>query len=263
MNFIAVEPIVGKTRGLSELEHSKLDGVAGKAMWSVDSRGVEVVPREPWRPARGLIRAENGHHVLSFFIEVEPFEHGARPVIEIRLRADRPLEVALRVFAARGGTPMRSCILSATMGNYARLRRLYLRDRVVESRALYEPFNPVFAGFAAHHQWGLHQLLVRGGQALVAATPDEADPAHATYDADVAAHWHYEGAVATQFWRTAARPDVVARVNARRTYWASNAAIPGGVSFENLELEAPFEPGQEFCFGITPAPPATLGFTAR
>jgi hypothetical protein len=262
MNYVAVEPIVGRVRGLSELEHSKLDGLPGKAMWSVDSRDAEPGSREPWRPARGRILSEDGHRLLSVFVEVEPFDHGARPVIEIRLRDDRPHEVAFHVFAASQSKPMRSCILSATMGNYARLRRVYLRDRVVKARTLYEPFRPVFAGFAAHHEWGLDALFVRDGEALVAATPDEPDPAHATYGTDVTWHWHYQGKVATQYWRSAARPSLVARVNGRRTYWATNASIPGGVAFENFELEAPFEPGQEFCFGVTPEPPAKLGFTS-
>ena len=193
---------------------------------------------------------------------VEPFDNGARPVVEVRLREDRPHEVCLRVFAASGGKPMRSCILTATMGNYARLRRLYLKDRVEESRRVYDPFRPVFAGFAAHRQWGISEMLVRDGQAIVAATPDEPDPAHAHYSPDVARHWHYQGVLATQYWRAPARPDLVVRVNGRQTYWASRAAIPGGVAYENFELEAPFEPGQEFCFGIISGSPSSLGFSA-
>ena len=104
MNFIAVEPVVGQARGLSELEKSQLDGgVPGKAMWSTDEREGNLRPREPAGPARGQIDVEDGHKVLSVFIHVEPFENGARPVVEIRLREDRPREVAFRVFAAPGG----------------------------------------------------------------------------------------------------------------------------------------------------------------
>jgi hypothetical protein len=266
INFVAVEPIIRGKRGLSELERSRLDGgVPGKAMWSTDlldaSGPINAV--DPWRPARGVIEGEGASRTLTVFIHVEPFENGARPIVQVRLRADRPNEVTFRVLAAEGGTPMRSCILSATMGNYARLRRLFLRDRVVESRALYEPFRPGFAGFAAHRQWDLRDLLVRDGHAIVAAVPDESDPSQASYDADVARHWHYVGVPATQFWRSAARDGLVARVNARTTYWASEARIPGGVAFENFELEAPFEPGQEFTFGVVAASPESLGFPAR
>jgi len=261
MNFIAVEPVVGRVRGLSELEKSTLDsGIEGKAMWSAEVREQNPRPRDPWRPARGLVRTEDGHSTLSVFIPVEPFDNGARPVVEVRLRSDRPHEVCLRVFVAAGGKPMRSCILTATMGNYARLRRLYLKDRVEESRRVYVSFRPSFAGFAAHRQWGISEMLVRDGQAVVAATPDEPDPASAHYDADVAPFWHYRGVRATQYWRAPARPGLVVRVNGRRTYWASQAAIPGGVAYKNFELEAPFEPGQEFDFGIRPGTPVSLGF---
>jgi len=196
------------------------------------------------------------------FVPAEPYDIGARPVVEVRFREDRPHEVCLRVFAAAGGKPMRSCILTATMGNYARLRRLHLKDRVEESRRVYDPFRPVFAGFAVHRQWGISQMLVRAGQAVVAATPDEPDPASAHYNAEVAPGWHYRGVRATQYWHARARPDLVVRVNGRQTYWGSRAAIPGGVAYENFELEAPFEPGQEFNFGITPEAPESLGFRA-
>ena len=264
MNFIAVEPVVGTARGLSELEKSGLEGgVPGKAMWSTDGRAGNVRPGEPGAPARGIIGSEDGHKTLSVFIHVEPFDNGARPIVEIRLRDDRPFEVAFRVFAAPGGTPMRTCILTATMGNYARLRRLYLKDRIEEAQHVYKPFQPVFAGFAAHRQWGVGEMLVRDGQAIVAATPDEADPAHARYGPDVAGHWHYQGAVATQYWHARSSPGLVAWVNGRQTYWASRAPIPGGVAYENFELEAPFEPGQEFCFGVTPDSPSSLGFHAE
>jgi serine/threonine protein kinase len=36
--------------------------------------------------------------------------------------------------------------------------------------------------------------------------------------------------VATQYWRAPAQRDLVARVNARMTYWEPHAAIPGGPS---------------------------------
>ena len=101
------------------------------------------------------------------------------------------------------------------------------------------------------------------GQAIVAARPDEPDPAKARYSPDVARNWHYQGAVATQYWHARARPGLVVRVNGRQTYWASNSPIPGGVAFENFELEAPFEPGFEFCFGVTPDSPTSLGFHAK
>jgi hypothetical protein len=263
MNFIAVEPVVRGSRGLSELEASTLYRVAGKAMWTGDTLEDDAKARPPWQPAQGVVGSTGGRKTLSFYLYVEPFANGARPVVEVQLREDRPHEVAFRVFSARGGAPMRACVLTATMGNYARLRKLWLNERVVEAHRLYRSARFGKDGFADHHQWGVDMLLVVDGEAVVAARPDEPEPVHAAYASDVHPSWHYEGNTATQYWRSPARGNLVARVNARKTYWASNAAIPGGVAFENFELEVPFHPGQKFVFGITPELPAALGFHPR
>src|SRR2546423_6524346 len=45
------------------------------------------------------------------------------------------------------------------------------------------------------------------------ATSDEADPAHAAYDAKVPPHWRYEGKPATQYWRAADAPGAAVRGN--------------------------------------------------
>jgi hypothetical protein len=264
MNFVAVEPIVDDARGLSELEFSKRDGVDGKAMWSADALEDDPKPQPPWNPARGVITAPGGKKMLSFYVNVEPFDNGARPIIKVQLREDRPYEVTFHNFSAARGAPMQACVLTATMGNYARLRRLWLKDRIADAHGLYRSarFDPE-NGFADHRQWSIDALLVVDGEAVVAARSDERDPVHATYARDVHPDWHYVGKTATQYWRSPARSNLVARVNARRTYWASHAPIPGGVAFENFEMQAPFRPGQKFVFGITPEPPASLGFPPR
>ena len=102
-----------------------------------------------------------------------------------------------------------------------------------------DPFRPVFAGFAVHRQWGIDDLLVRDGRAIVAATPDEPDPSHARYSPDVAAHWHYQGAVATQYWHARARPGLAVRVNGRQTYWASTVADPRRCRLRELRARGP------------------------
>ena len=259
MNFVAVEPVAGRSRGLSELEPSALDRAGGKAMWTGDALEDDPKPRPPWQPARGVIGSAGGKKTLSFYLYLEPFDNGARPVVEVQLRADRTHEIAFRVHSARRGLPMRACILTATMGNYARLRRLWLKDRIVDAHAALRdrPGSILEIRLRPVPSVGrFGELLVVDGEAVVAAGPDEPDPAHATYASGVQPHWHYVGKTATQYWRAPAQRNLVARVNARKTYWASHAAIPGGAAFENFELEAPFRPGQEFVFGITPELPA-------
>jgi hypothetical protein len=103
-------------------------------------------------------------------------------------------------------------------------------------------------------------LLTVHGSAIVAATPNEADPARGPYTSAVPLAWRYEGVKGTQYWQAPVQRDLLVRLNGRKVYWATRAEIPGGVAFENFEPEAPFHAGQEFRFGVVPETPAQLGF---
>ena len=262
LNFIAVEPVAGGKRGFSELEHSDLDDANGKAMWTSDEMAESPEPRPPWQPAAGKRLKIGQANALTFFVYVEPFKNGARPVVQVTLRDDRPFEISLKVFAAKGSAAMKSCVLTATMGNYQRLRKLWLKDEVLTPDGVWPDYKSEWA-FAPSRDWPLDRLHVSGGEALVAATSDEKDPASAEYAEDVPKGWRFEGKPATQYWRTAAVRNLVVRVNARRVYWGGKGEIPGGPAFENFELVAPFAAGQEFVFGVTLDPPEKLGLKGR
>lgn len=224
VNFIAIEPVVAGRRGFSELE----------------SRSILHEP------------AQIEGKTLTVRFTVETLANGARPRIEARFHADRPWEVALRCFAAPGSATMERCILTATMGNYGRLRKLFLKDRVAEPRALWPTLAPDRLGFEPHRSFPAEALVSKGREMLLAAESDEPDPATATYAPGTFPGWFYEGKPARHVWRTPRVPGLVARVNARRTYWMSQHAIPGGLAFENIELDAPFVSGQEFTFAVEP-----------
>jgi len=267
LNDLAVEPIVRGRRGLSELERSQRDQVVGKAMWASEELGQNTDSSAETKPCAARRIHIDGVEAVRWFVHVEAFENGARPIIEITLRRDRPREIGFRIFAVADSAPMDACILTATMGNYAQLRRLWLKDFVVEPAQLWPApkFGP--SGFAPSRSFSVDRLFARDGQAIVAATPNPAAvgaladaPA---YDPVVPAHWRYHGAYATQYWRAPLQPGLVARVNARATYWGAEAPIPGGLAFENFELEAPFKPGQEFWFGVVGGGPGELGFHRR
>jgi hypothetical protein len=149
------------------------------------------------------------------------------------------------------------CVLSATMGNYARVRELSLADRVVTARELWVGEEPG-TGFAPHRRWDVSELLVRDSEAVVAVAPDESDPAGAA-NTEVPSAWRYVGRPATQYWRAPAEDDLAVQVNARTTYWGSEAPIPGGISFENFELFAPFRQGRACTFGVLEGGPEQLG----
>lgn len=261
INFISVEPVAGGARGQSELETGLESGRRGLEFRTADTlEEAATHPRDPSRPAAGRIETIDGRETLTFFIVPEPFRNGARPILQALLRKDRPHEVTFRVFAAPESAPMKACVLSATMGNYARLRRLWLRNEVVEASTVWPVFEPDRLGFAPWRVWPRDRLLRKGDALVVAVTPNEADPESAEYDPQVNAHWRYQGRPATQYWRTADAAGARAQVNGRVTYWGSDAPIPGGVAYENFEVEAPFRAGQEFTFGITLDPPERLGF---
>lgn len=258
LTYIAVEPVIGGRRGQSELEPGP-DGQPGLPMTTGDTPEAALAG-DPKAPARGRVEVVNGIEALTVWLATGPFKNGARPLVQIILRADRPHEVGFRVRSAPGGTAMDSCVLTATMGNYARLRRLWLRDEVIEAGRLWPKVDPDPLGFAPWRAWGRDRLLTVNGELVAAADSDDADPASSTYDPKVPPHWRYTGRPATQSWRTADMPGVVVRVNGRTTYWGEQGPIPGGVSYENFELEAPFVAGQEFWFGATLDGPAALGF---
>lgn len=252
VNFVAVEPIpLGAIeRGFSELERSELDDVPGKRFWSADSPG-SPTPRPVDRPARGVVEVIDGVEQLTVWVQVERFANGAEVDVRVRFRADRPHEVSLAAVRRAGSVDLAVCVLTATMGNWARLRRLHLRDRIVTPADLWPGFAATH--FTEHGRFGLDELARAGEAAIVAATPDEADPLAAVYAADTREHWHYVGATAVQGWRVPhPHPDLEVLVNGRWAYWASESPIPGGVAYENFEIVEPFRDGAEYAFWVEP-----------
>lgn len=252
LNFVAVEPIPAGAaeRGLSELERSVLDDQPGLRFWSADDPAIG----DPQHLAPGVVDTVDGVERLTVYILVERFANGADVYVRVRFTADRPHEVALAGFRRDGSVPLDTLILTATMGNYARLRELHLADRVVRPADLWPGFGG--DGFTDHARFGLAELdRDQHGAATVAATPDETDPTSAVHADGTHEHWRYAGARARQTWRVPdPHPDLEVLVNGRFCYWASTSPIPGGVSFENFEISEPFQQGQEYIFGVDKMP---------
>ena len=251
VNFIAVEPIPeGRTeRGLSELEPSSLDpGEHGKRFWSADAADA-TEPADPLRPARGIRDTAGGVETLTVWIGAERFDNGADVRVRLRFHADRPHEVELAGFANEGSVPLAHLILTATMGNWARLRHLELASQVVTPAELWPDLAGT--GFSEHARFVLDRLRREGSAALVSAIGDESDPWAVAYSADTAAHWHFEGRRMRQSWRIDdPHPGLEVLVNARWSYWASASPIPGGPSYENFEVVEPFRQGAAYRFGV-------------
>jgi hypothetical protein len=258
INFIAIEPIVAKHRGFSELEQSKLDGLAGKRIWSDSTNSLVGA----YLSSGKLERALNGTETLEVPLQVEAFQNGARIRLIARQRSERPDELELSIFKQEDSAAIDYCILTATMGNMARCRQLWLKQRLVTSGELYPSPQQDKFGFVRHREFplsDLHQDPTNG--VLVAITTDESNPA-SIYPFAGSESWHYAGVKVTQYWRIPPGDHLdglQAVVNGRLTYWRSRQPIPGGIAFENFELREKFQQGQRFIFGITRATPAGLG----
>ena len=256
INFIAIEPVVKKRRGFSELEHSAIDGKQGRRLWAgeliqTNARRAVLHPGE-------IKSLGNGVEELTVPVRVEKFSNGAHVRLALSQRSDAPDELRLRVHAEPDSAPMERCILTATMGNKARTRLLWLEEGPVSSLKLYGEYRG--RDFTAHQFFKLPQLpRAANGDVLVAITTDEANPAAGT--AALPRFWQYRGGKVTQYWRKPANdlsPELQCVVNARFTYWMSALPLPGGIAFENFELQEDFRDGQTFIFGVTKRTPAAL-----
>ena len=281
INFIAVEPIVANKRGFSELEPSS---VARQDKPSGQRRGKLIWPSSEYPPRTGTNRPNTiedmrrlsvagwfsrplpGVEQLNIAFDVEKFNNGAHPWIVASIRSDQPEEVVFTIHAAPDSATMERCILTATMGNYIRARRLWLRSQVVYSKALWP--DPVSAGVGrggftrpVFFEEG-SMCRLRDGSLIVAITTDEDDQSKVV---PKLAFWRYQGRKVTQYWKTHPHGEhpVRIRVNGRFTYWMSRSPIPNGVAYENFELVQDYFDGQQFIFGVTEQTPAQFELTVR
>ncbi len=252
LNFIAIEPVVmgpGSRFGrmaFSELEPSQLDpGQRGKRLWVGGNNAPGTL--------QTIHVGRNTIERLSVPIEVERFAtNGAHVHLIASVDSDHPDELRLKVFQHKDSPRLEELTVTATMGNYERLRLLWLRNRAVNSLQLYEGYQG--DAFVEHENYPIEEMLrTAEGDAIVLATSNEHDPW--TVPSMAAAHWHYSFPMRlTQYWRVRAcdiQPDLRVRVNGRRVYWASENPVPGGVAFENFEVRERYVRGQLFIFGIT------------
>lgn len=254
MNFIAFEPIPkgSEHRGFSELEMSSLDeGERGKRFWSSDD-SMAVLPLDEAYPARGVVEKINGEETLTLYIFSEPFDNGARVYARLRFFESRPYEFEITTNTYDGSVDLDYFITTATMGNKARLRTLFLKEGQKSSLELWPDYKDIH--FTSHAYFSQKEMIRdKKGNAYFIAAPNEKDYSRAVYAPGTHSHWKYTGKHATQYWiKKNPHEQLNGLVSGRFTYWASEAPIPGGISIENFELKSPFKNGERFIFGITP-----------
>lgn len=255
MNYIAFEPVNKATmkKGYSELEHSALDNRQGKRFWSGDT---DVAPQNPnpLYPAKGVIAKESGLETLTVYFFCERFENGAEVYVKVKFTEGKPYEFEMTPYVAKGSVELDRINLTATMGNKARLRTLYLADgKTIDSGLLWPDYKDV--NFTKRTFIPLSDLIRdnKGGVWFI-ATPNEEDPSSVEFPKEIKG-WKYNGRKATQYWYCAEPgPDVQGAVNGRFTYWKNHKPIPGGIAYENFDMTEPLRSGQKFIFGISPVP---------
>lgn len=252
INYIAVEPVVNGKIEFSEISPSASDGKWGKLMWVTDT----------------FHTADS----IGFYLQMEKFANGAHPYLKITIYKNRPEELCIKVYHHAGSAPMDRCGITATMGNYSRLRRLHLKDTVINSRRLYEDYNGIdFIEKKPYPAAQMHRNA--NGDLLVIATPDETFAELAAWPQEEAYmkrwNWRYRPFyMLSQYWRKEKeqlQPSLQVRVNGRARYWSGGSrnvehyiAIPGGPSYENFELREKYVPGQRFYFGLSRKTAAAL-----
>lgn len=250
-NFLALEPIMKNSskRGFSELEYSDLDQVKGKRFWSSND---SLADAPGFLTSPGVVKAIRGEETLTIFIFSEAFNNGAKVYVRVRFFKSRPFEFEITSYIQAGSAALDYLVISATMGNYARLRNLYLEDTIKSSLDLWPDYYGM--GFTDHDTTFEEEMIHdRTGAAYFIAASNESDLSNATYNEGTNMHWRYEGEPATQYWRKE-HPirSLTGLVNGRYVYWASQNKIPGGISFENFELIEPFKNGSKYVFGVSP-----------
>ncbi|MBN9614901.1 MAG: hypothetical protein J0G35_04955 [Acidobacteriales bacterium] len=257
LNYIAIEPVAlgpgsrFSRMAFSELEPSRMDpGSRGKRLW-VDS-GASASSDSFQGDLRILPNKSGPIERLSVQIDVERFTaNNAHVYLIASMDSDHPDELRLAVYQYDDSPALEELTVTATMGNYERLRQLWLSKRVVNSHELYRAYTG--DAFIEHENYPLDEMLrTSDGDAITLCTSDESAPSDVPVTG--AEHWHYRLPKLTQYWRIPAHdiePDLRVRVNGRRVYWASHDPVPGGAAFENFEVRQRYRAGQVFIFGVT------------
>lgn len=262
INFIAVEPVIKGvgTRisrlGFSELEMSELDpGERGRRMWvhgdNDTAQGDVRGNLETIHSGRSTVER------LSVRIDVERYtSNGAHVYVIASIDSDHPAQLRLTPVAENDSAPIEELTLTATMGNFERLRWLWLDNQIIRSDELFANYTE--NAFVESQSYPLPQMLRTGdGDAIVFCTSDETNPRYSL--GNDTAHWVYNLPKITQYWLVPGsdvEPNLRVRVNARHVYWGSEIPVLGGIAFENFEVRERYVRGQSFIFGITPKTPS-------
>ena len=267
INYIAVEPVVDGKIEYSEISPSAMDGKWGKLFWAGDSETDNAY--NPANQSKGVISHPDPNkpevEQLTLYLFTEQFLDKANPYLKISIRSDKPDEIGFEIYNKNNSAKMDRCALTATMGNYSRLRLLHLANEAIDSRKLYSGYSGI--DFIEKEAYPVSKFLkLKDGSPIAIATQNESLAELSLWPKDSAYYvkrgWQYRpNFKLTQYWRTDKAgydPSLQVRVNGRAKYWSvasrdpkQYVEIPGGPAFENFELREKYFPGQKFYYGLT------------
>ena len=102
------------------MEWSQLDNVRGKRFWSGNTPEAPSFPKQ-YYPAHGVIAKENGVETLTVYFFCETFDNGADIYVRTKFTEGKPYEFELTTYTTEESDELNRFILTATMGNKARL----------------------------------------------------------------------------------------------------------------------------------------------
>jgi hypothetical protein len=267
INYIAIEPVVNGDMEFSEVSPSQADGKWGKFLWAADKP--DNTGFTPYANTRGIISHPDVQNPateqLTIYICMEKFLNSAHPYLKISIRSDKPGELGMEIFNQPNSAAMERCALTATMGNYSRLRLLYLKDKVIDSRKLFAGYDDI--DFIEKDPYPNDQMMRnKRGDLMVCAESNESFSELASWpqQPDYLKKWGWRYRPfykLMQYWRVDSGgydPSLQVRVNGRVKYWGAEnpdksayTNVPGGSAFENFELRENYHAGQKFYFGLT------------
>ncbi|ULT45095.1 hypothetical protein KRR40_18430 [Niabella defluvii] len=94
---------------------------------------------------------------LTVYIFSERFDNGAIVYTRLRFYENQPYEVEITTYTTQGSKALDYFIVTATMGNYARLRNLFLKSGTTFSGTLWPDYNG--DAFTAHAHFPVEDFI--------------------------------------------------------------------------------------------------------
>lgn len=197
--------------------------------------------------------------ILTVVFETSNFDKNKIPLnVALKIDKNKPREIEISTSnPMQDSKPVIYIHVSATAGNLGRIRDLYLRDEVVNSKDLYAGEQPGNGCFYAIKLFDLDRLKADSSGIIVYAGNDESGWV-GEWGSDVAPY--YNKPKFYQYWRKYSgsyKPDLIVTVNGRDHYFSgfinpcNGKEVSGGVAYENFDMLEKYYDGQKFWFGYS------------